>query len=128
LPDPAGRMTIHRSFAAGLDGSGQARFENVQAHDVAHGVMQDQREKIKINHAMETLGEVVKKGGEVAMQSDGFRHFEQGFELTPGVFEGRCAGYFGRGDSGIRHRVQNSIRVGSGSTKGTDACRIRFRK
>jgi hypothetical protein len=36
------------------------------------------------------------------------------------VFERRCAGYFGRGDSGIRHRVQNSIRVGRGSTKRTD--------
>jgi len=76
---------------------------------------------------METLGQVVKKGGEVAMQSDGFRHFEQGFELTPGVFEGRCAGYFGRGDSWIRHRVQNSIRVGRGSTTGLLATQMSLR-
>jgi hypothetical protein len=81
--------------------------------------MQDQGKKVKINHAMEALGQVVKKSGEVPMPRNGFGNFEQGFELAPRMFERRCAGYFGRGDSGIRHRVQNSIRVGRGSTKRT---------
>jgi hypothetical protein len=55
------------------------------------------------------------------MLCDGFRHFEQGFELTPGVFQRRGGGYFGRGDSRIRHSRQNSTRVGPRSTKGAMA-------
>ncbi len=117
LPDPAGRMAVHRSFAAGFDGSRKTSFENVQAHDVAHGVVKDEGEEIEVHDGMETLGKIVKKCGEVAMLRDGFGHFEQGFELTPGVFERRCGSWFGRGDSGIRHSRQNSIRVGRVSTK-----------
>jgi hypothetical protein len=112
-------MAFHRGFTAGFYRSRKPSFENVKSHDVSHGVMQDQGEEIKVDNAMEALGQVVKKSGEVAMPGNGFGNFEQGFELTPRMFERRCAGYFGRGDSGIRHRVQNSIRVGRGSTKRT---------
>jgi hypothetical protein len=38
--------------------------------------------------------------------------------LTPRVFKRRCTSWFGRGDSGIRHRIQNSIRLASRSTEG----------
>src|SRR5208282_5839829 len=55
LPDPAGRMAFHGRFAARLDWRGQARFENVQAHHVAHRVVKDKSEEIKINDAVETL-------------------------------------------------------------------------
>ena len=103
-------MAFHRGFTAGFYRSRKPSFENVKSHDVSHGVMQDQGEEIKVDNAMEALGQVVKKSGEVAMPRNGFGHFEQGFEL-------RSAVYFGRGDSGIRHRLQNSIRVGRGSTK-----------
>ena len=61
------------------------------------------------------------------MLCDGFRHFEQGFELTPGVFQRRGGGYFGRGDSRIRHSRQNSTRVGRRSTKGAMAKRMKLR-
>src|SRR5580692_7155696 len=111
-------MTFHRRFAAGLDGRGQASFENVQTHDVAIGVVQHQREEIEVNDAMKPLCQVVKKRGKIAMLRDRFRHFEQGFELTPGVLQRRSGRWFGRQDSGIRHRNQNSIRVTSGSTEG----------
>jgi hypothetical protein len=121
-------MAFHRGFTSGFYRSRKPSLENVKAHDFADGVVQDQGEEIKFDNAMEALRQVVKKSREVAMSRNGFRHFEQGFELTPGVFKRRCAGYFGRGDSRIRHTVQNSIRVGGGSTKGTDACRIRFGK
>ncbi len=117
MPDPPGRMAFHRGFAAGFYRSRKPSFENVKSHDVSHGVMQDQGEEIKVDNAMEALGQVVKKSGEVPMPRNGFGNFEQGFELAPRMFERRCAGYFGRGDSGIRHRLQNSIRVGRGSTK-----------
>jgi hypothetical protein len=39
---------------------------------------------------MQSLSEVVKKRGQVAMLRDGFSHFEQSFELTPRMFERRC--------------------------------------
>jgi hypothetical protein len=90
LPDPARRMTVHRRFAAGLDRSGKPRLQNVQAHDVALGVMKHQREKIEVHDRMQSHSEVVKKRGQVAMLRDGFSHFEQSFELTPRMFERRC--------------------------------------
>jgi hypothetical protein len=52
--------------------------------------MQNERQEIKVHDTMEPLGKIVKKSGQVAMLSNGFRHFEQGFQLTPRVFEWRC--------------------------------------
>jgi hypothetical protein len=37
------------------------------------------------------------------------------------MFERGCRRWFGRGDSGIRHRNQNSTGLGRGSTKGAMA-------
>jgi hypothetical protein len=111
-------MVFDGRFGAGLDGSGETSFENVEAHDVAHGVVKNKGEEVKIDDAMKTLRQIVKKSGEVPMLGDGFRYFEQGFELTPGVFERRWGHYFGRGNNGIRHRKQDSIVVGRGSTEG----------
>src|SRR5580704_13176479 len=110
-------MTIHRRFGAGLlGGRGKTSFENMQPHDVAHRVMKHERQKIKVHDTMKPLCEVVKKSRQVAMLRDRFRHFEQGFELTPRVFERRCSCRFGRGYSGIRHRNQNSTRLARRST------------
>jgi hypothetical protein len=92
----------------------------VQAHDVAIVVVKHKREEIKINDAMQALGKIVKKCSKIAMLRNRFSHFEQGFELAPGMFERRSRRQFGRGDSGIRHRKQNSTRVGRGSTNGLD--------
>ena len=60
LPDPARRMALHRSFAAGFYRSRKPGFENVETHDIAHGVMKDQGEEVKVDNAMETLCQVVK--------------------------------------------------------------------
>jgi hypothetical protein len=65
---------------------------------------------------MKPLRQIVKKRRKIAMLRDRFRHFEQGFELAPGMFERRCGRWFGRQESVIRHRNQDSIRVASGST------------
>jgi hypothetical protein len=51
--------------------------------------MEHKGEKIEVHNAMEALGKVVEERREIAVLSDGFAHFEQGFELTPGVFERR---------------------------------------
>jgi hypothetical protein len=62
----------------------------VQAHDVAIGIVKHKREEIKINNAMQALGKIVKESGKIAMLRNRFGHFEQGFELAPGMFERRC--------------------------------------
>jgi hypothetical protein len=127
LPDPARGMAINWSFTARLGGSRQTSFQDVEAHDVANGIVKDEGEKVKIDDAVKTLGKVVKKSVEVAMLGDGFRHLEQGFELTPGLFKRRRGSRFGWGDSRIRHRSQNSIGVGGGSTKGPGRGRAKQR-
>jgi hypothetical protein len=63
----------------------------VEAHDVALGVMKYKGEEIEVHDRMEALGEIVKKSRQVTMLRDGFSHFEQSFELTPRMFERRCA-------------------------------------
>jgi len=45
---------------------------------------------------MEAARKIVEKRGEIALLGDGFADFEQGFELTPGMLEGRGEGNFGR--------------------------------
>ena len=96
LPDPAGRMAFDGRFHAGHFFRGDARFENVKAHHVADGIVQDEREEVEFNDGMQAAGKVVEKRGEIALLGDCFADFEQGFELTPGMLEGRSEGDFGR--------------------------------
>jgi len=58
----------------------------------------------------------VEKRGEIALLGDGLADFEQGFELTPRMFKRGGERHFRRGDDGIRHRGQDNIWVGGGST------------
>jgi hypothetical protein len=51
--------------------------------------MKHERKKIKVHHAMQSFSKIVKKSRQIAMLRDGFRHFEQGFELAPRVFKRR---------------------------------------
>jgi hypothetical protein len=57
---------------------------------------------------------------------DGFSDLEQGFELTPGVFQGDRGSHFRGGKNRVRHKRQNSTGVGGGSTKG--ACSLGWAK
>src|SRR5271163_2901379 len=120
-------MAFHRRFAPGLDGRWQARFQNVQPHHIAIGIVKHERQEIEVHDTVKPLRKVVKKSREVAMLRDRFRHFEQSFELAPGMFEWRSRRKFGRGDSGIRHRKQNSTQLGRGSTEGVTAKQMNLR-
>jgi hypothetical protein len=60
----------------------------------------------------------VEKRGKIALLRDGLADFEQGFELTPGVFERGGKRHFRRRNDGVRHRRQDNTRVGAGSTCG----------
>src|SRR5262245_11881305 len=91
--------------------------EDVKAHHVLYRVMQHQAEKIKINHRVEARGQVMEQRSKIALLRDGFAHFEQGFELTPGVLQRRSLRHFRRRDDAFRHKRQDSIRLGGGSTQ-----------
>ncbi len=92
LPDLAGWVAIDRSFGADVFVVGDARFENVEAHDVAHGIVEREREEIEIDNGVEALGEIVEEFVEVALLRDGFADFEKGFELAAGVLVGFSSG------------------------------------
>jgi hypothetical protein len=96
--------------------AGDARFKDMEAHDVARGIVENESEEVEVHDRVEAFGKVVEKRGKVALLGDGLADFEQGFELTPGVLEGRGEGDFGRGNDGIRHRRQDTTGVGGGST------------
>ena len=96
LPDPAGRMAFDGRFHASDFFRGDATFENMKTHDVADGIVQDEGQEVEFNNRMEAARKIVEKRGEIALLGDGFADFEQGFELTPGMLEGRGEGDFGR--------------------------------
>src|SRR5713101_9352735 len=118
LPDPARGMAFDGRLTAGGLFAGDAGFENVQAHDVLRGVVQDECEEIEVNDGVQARGEVVEKSGKVALLGNGLADFEQGFELAPGVFERRGERRFRRRNDVVRHKQQNSTRAGEGSTEG----------
>ena len=116
LPDPAGGISLDRGLATSGLFSGDSRGENVEAHDVASGIVEDEGQEIEVDDRAQAVRKIVKQRGEITLLGDGLAHFEQGFELTPGVFERGGERHFRRGDDGIRHRRQDNTRVGGGST------------
>ncbi len=117
LPDPTSWVAFDRRLAACDLFSGDTSFKNVETHDVLDGIVKDEREEVKINNGMEPAGKVVEERGEIALLGDSLADFKQGFELAPGVFERGGKRHFRRRDDGIRHRWQDSIWVGGGSTQ-----------
>jgi len=90
----------------------------VETHDVARGVVENESEKVEVHDGVETLGEVVEKRGEVALLGDGLANLEQGFKLTPGVFERGGKRHFRRRNDVFRHKKQDNTGVGKRSTAG----------
>ncbi len=118
LPDPTGGVAFDGRLAAGGLFAGNARFKNVEAHDVARNVVKNEGEEIEVDNGVEAPGKVVEQRGQIALLGDGLADLEQGFELSPGVFERGGERHFRRRDDGIRHRWQDNIRVAEGSTAG----------
>ena len=65
LPDPSGRIVFNGSFRAGGLFTGDARFENVEAHHIADGIMKDEGKKIEVDHGVQALGKVVEQRGQM---------------------------------------------------------------
>src|SRR5229473_1627787 len=118
LPHPTSGVVLDGRLGAGRLSAGDARFKNVETHDVARGVVENESEKVEVDDGVETLGEVVEKRGKVALLGNGLANFEQSFELTPGVFERRAGRHFRRRNDGVRHTRQDNTWVGGGSTAG----------
>src|SRR6266700_2209248 len=84
FPDPAGGMAFDGRFHTRRFFSGDASFQNMKAHHVSDGVVEDTSKEVELDDGMEAAGKVVEKRGEGALLGDSFADFEQGFELTPG--------------------------------------------
>src|SRR5258708_534881 len=118
LPHPTSGVVLDGRLGAGRFSARDARFKNVETHDVACGVMENEGEKVEVDDGMETLGEVVEKRGQVALLGDGLANFEQGFKLTPGVFKPGGNGQFGGRNEVFRNEKQDTTGVGKRSTAG----------
>ncbi len=116
MPDPAGGVALDGRLTAGGLIAGEARFQNVEAHDVARSVVKNESKEIEIDDGMETAGKVMEQRGEIALLGDGLADFEQGFKLAPGMFQRGGERHFRRRDDGFRHRKQDNTRVGGRST------------
>ena len=102
---PTGNSVPGRVFA------GHFGFEDVQAHDVARGIVQDQVQVIEFHDAMQPLREFVEQLAEVAVLRDRFGHFQQRLVLRLR----RSGGQFAGGN--IVHRSENNTPVRRGSTQ-----------
>jgi hypothetical protein len=88
----------------------------VEAHDITHGIVEHEGEEVEVDDGVQALGKVVEKRGEIALLGDGLADFQQGFELTPGVFQRGGERHFRRRNNGVRHTRQDNTRIGEGST------------
>ena len=62
----------------------------MQAHDVPFGIVQEQSHVLEINHAMQSLSKIMKQTGEITLDRNCFRDFQQGLVLLCKGLAGRC--------------------------------------
>src|SRR5215472_4706097 len=110
LPHPPRRSVLEGHFTAGALLDRDAAFENVQAHDVLRGVVKNQGEEVEINDRMKTRGKIMEQRREIALLRDGLAHFEQGFQLAPGVLPRGGLRHFRRRDYAFRHNRQDTTK------------------
>ena len=111
FPDPAGGRLADLEFSPEAGIPGHFGLEDVQAHDVARGIVQDQVQVFEVHHPMQPLGEFVEQFAEVAVLGNRFGHFQQRLMLR---LRG-CGGQFAGGN--IAHRSENNTQVRRGSTR-----------
>jgi hypothetical protein len=90
----------------------------VETHNVACGIVENEGEEVEVDYGVQAFGEVVEKRGKIPLLGDGLADFEQGFELTPGVFERRGRRHFRRRNDVFRHKKQDNILAEERSTAG----------
>jgi hypothetical protein len=62
----------------------------MQAHDVPLGIMQEQSHVLEIDHAMQSLCKVMKQIGEITLDRDCLRDFQQCLVLLCESLARRC--------------------------------------
>lgn len=108
LPDPTGGAGIHGQFGRRFGMGGVVGLEDMNAHGIARGVVENEAEKVELQDGVQPQGEFVKEALEVALLRDGFTHIEEGFQLAAGMLDG------GRGLRVLRrirricHKIQDS--------------------
>ena len=111
LPDPSSGGLCDGKFRPRLNFSGLFGFEDVQPHDIAGRVMQDQTQKIKLDDAMQPRGEFVEQFLEIPVLRDGFGDLEKRAVLRLGRNCGRLPGRY------IVHVMENNTRIRRSSTQ-----------
>jgi hypothetical protein len=102
-----------------VGGEGLAGLEDVQAHGIVGGVVEDENKKIELHQRVQAFGEFVEKGLEIALLGDGFADLQECVELALGMVErGRKLGFLRKMDR-IRHRSENNIGFGGVTTLGS---------
>ncbi len=76
-------MTLDGRFATDDFVGRHASFQNVQAHHIAYGVMQNQSEEVELHDPVQALGKFVEKRWQVALLGDGFADLQQSLQLAP---------------------------------------------
>jgi len=95
LPNPAGGMALDRRFRASRLFCGNMGFENVEAHDVPDGIVENKTKEVESMNRMEPASKVVETARGDRAAGRCLADFEQGFKLTPGVFERGGKRHFG---------------------------------
>jgi hypothetical protein len=116
--DAAGGSVLHGRFGAGPDAGGLLGFEDVDAHDLAPGIVQDEIQIIEMGDAVQSSGQVVEEFGQAAVVSDGFGDFEQGLLARSSRFFGRSlcgelshAGSIHRGETALKQGARPAKKV-----------------
>ncbi len=76
------------AIRAGPDVRGLLGLEDVHAHDLPLGIVQDQVQVVELGDAVQPAGEVVEQFAEAAVVRDGLGDFQQGLLARGGRFVG----------------------------------------
>src|SRR6266850_8058119 len=71
LPDPAGGVAFDGRLAASGLFARDAGFKDVEAHDVACGIVKYEGEEVELNDGVQALGKVMEQGAKIALLGDG---------------------------------------------------------
>ena len=77
FPHQSCRRLIDRQLQTFLDRAGFRRHQDMQAHDVARRIVQQDVDVVERNHGRQPLGEIANEIVQVAVRGDRFGHLEQ---------------------------------------------------
>ncbi len=97
-----GRRLADLEFRSEAGIAGHLGLEDVQAHDVVRGIVENQIQVLEVHDAVQPLGKFMEQLAEIAVLGNRFGHFQQ----RPMLRLRRSGGQFASGD--IVHRLENN--------------------